>query len=67
MHFIFSRLVENVFELNLELTLSKADYPYHPNELYVYGYYRTVTSRDPPIARSGYRAVRLGPRFSKCC
>lgn len=42
MHFIFARLVENVFELNLELTLSKADYQNHLNELYVYGYYRTV-------------------------
>ena len=42
MHFIFARLAENVLELNLELTLSKADYQYHLNELYVYGYYRTV-------------------------
>ena len=42
MHFIFARLVENLFELNLELTLSKADYQNHLNELYVYGYYRTV-------------------------
>ena len=33
---------ENVFELILELTLSKADYQYHLNELYVCGYQRTV-------------------------
>ena len=44
MHFIFARLVE----LNLERSLSKADYPYHLNELYVYGYYRTVTPADGP-------------------
>ena len=49
MHFIFSRLVENlVFELNLELTLSKADYQNHLNELYVYGYYRTVARPHRP-------------------
>ena len=57
MHFIFSRLVENVLELKLELTLSKADNPYHLNELYVHGHYRTVTrpvtwtevSRSPDV------------------